>query len=167
MTIASQKITPCLWFDTEAEHAANFYCAVFDNSRITTVSRYGEEGHEIHGKPAGSVMAIEFELDGQKFAALNGGPQFKFDEAISFQIRCADQSEVDYYWEKLTDGGEEGPCGWLKDRFGLSWQVVPTALFEMLTAKDHAASQRVTKAFLQMKKFDIAALRRAFEGEAA
>jgi predicted 3-demethylubiquinone-9 3-methyltransferase (glyoxalase superfamily) len=168
MPIAPQKITPCLWFDTKAEQAANFYCAVFDNSKITTVSRYGEEGHDIHGKPAGSVMAVEFELNGQKFAALNGGPQFKFDEAISFQIHCKDQNEVDYFWEKLiADGGKEGPCGWLKDKFGLSWQVVPTALFEMLTDKDHAASQRVTKAFLQMKKFDIAALKRAFEGDAA
>ena len=168
MTIAPQKIAPCLWFNTEAEDAAKFYCAVFDNSRITTVSRYGEEGHDIHHMPAGSVMAVEFELDGQTFAALNGGPLFTFSEAISFQIRCTGQSEVDYFWEKLTaDGGEEGPCGWLKDRFGLSWQVVPTVLYEMLTDKDHAASQRATKAFLQMKKFDIAALRRAFEGEPA
>jgi predicted 3-demethylubiquinone-9 3-methyltransferase (glyoxalase superfamily) len=168
MAITKQKITPCLWFDTEAEDAAKFYCTIFDNSRIGTISYFNEEGFDIHGKPAGSVMAVEFELDGQKFAGLNGGPQFKFDEAISFQIHCADQGEVDYYWEKLTaDGGKEGPCGWLKDRFGLSWQVVPTVLYEMLTGKDHAASQRVTKAFLQMKKFDIAALRRAFEGEAA
>jgi predicted 3-demethylubiquinone-9 3-methyltransferase (glyoxalase superfamily) len=166
MPLAPQRIAPCLWFDTEAEDAAKFYCTVFDNSRIVTVSRYGEEGHDIHGKPAGTVMAVEFQLDGQTFAALNGGPQFKFSEAISFQIRCKDQAEVDRYWAKLTaDGGEEGPCGWLKDRFGLSWQIVPAVLFEMLTDKDHAASQRVTKAFLQMKKFDIAALRRAFEGE--
>jgi len=166
MPLTPQKIAPCLWFDTEAEDAAKFYCAVFDNSRITTVSRYGEEGHDIHGKPAGSVMAVEFELDGQTFSALNGGHLFKFSEAISFQIRCQDQSEVDYFWMKLTaDGGEEGPCGWLKDRFGLSWQVVPAVLYEMLTGKDHAASQRVTKAFLQMKKFDITALRRAFEGD--
>jgi predicted 3-demethylubiquinone-9 3-methyltransferase (glyoxalase superfamily) len=168
MPINSQKITPCLWFDTTAEDAAKFYCAIFDNSRITSISRYGEEGHEIHGKPAGSVMAVAFELEDQKFSALNGGPQFKFDEAISFQVHCKDQGEVDYYWGKLTaDGGTEGPCGWLKDRFGLSWQVVPAVLYDMLTHKDHAASQRVTKAFLQMKKFDIAALERAFEGEAA
>jgi predicted 3-demethylubiquinone-9 3-methyltransferase (glyoxalase superfamily) len=168
MSIPPQKITPCLWFDTEAEDAAKFYCAIFDNSRINTVTRYGKEGHEIHGKPAGSVMAVAFELDGQKFSALNGGPQFKFDEAISFQIHCADQNDVDYYWERLTAaGGSEGPCGWLKDRFGLSWQVVPDALFDMLTDGDHAASQRVTNAFLQMKKFDIAALKRAFEGEIA
>jgi predicted 3-demethylubiquinone-9 3-methyltransferase (glyoxalase superfamily) len=166
MPISSQKITPCLWFDTEAEDAAKFYCAIFDDSRITTVSRYGEEGHDIHGKPAGSVMAVAFELEGQKFSTLNGGPQFKFDEAISFQVHCEDQSEVDYYWDKLTaDGGTEGPCGWLKDKFGLSWQVVPDVLFDMLTGKDQAASQRVMKAFLQMKKFDIAELKRAFEGE--
>jgi predicted 3-demethylubiquinone-9 3-methyltransferase (glyoxalase superfamily) len=166
MPISLQKITPCLWFDIEAEQAAKFYCAIFDKSRITTVSHYGEEGHEIHGKPAGSVMAVSFELDGQKFLAMNGGPQFKFDEAISFQVHCKDQSEVDHYWDKLTaDGGTERPCGWLKDKFGLSWQVVPTVLFDMLTGKDHAASQRVMKAFLQMKKFDIDALKRAFEGE--
>jgi len=168
MAIAKQKITPCLWFDTEAEDAAKFYCAIFDNSRIGRISYFNQEGFEIHGKPAGSVMAVEFELDGQKFAGLNGGPQFKFDEAVSFQIHCADQKEVDYYWDKLSaDGGKEGPCGWLKDRFGLSWQVVPTVLYDMLTDGGPAASQRVTKAFLQMKKFDIAALRRAFDGEAA
>lgn len=168
MPIAAQKITPCLWFDTEAEEAANFYCSVFDNSRITSISRYGEEGHEIHGKPAGSVMVVQFELDGQTFIAMNGGPQFKFDEAISFQIHCADQKEVDHYWERLTaDGGTEVACGWLKDKFGLSWQVVPTVLYEMLTDKDYAASQRVMKAFMQMKKYDIAALKRAFDGHGA
>jgi predicted 3-demethylubiquinone-9 3-methyltransferase (glyoxalase superfamily) len=165
MQIAAQKITPCLWFDSEAEEAAKFYCSVFDNSRTTYVSRYGEEGYEIHGRPAGSVMVVQFELGGQKFIAMNGGPQFKFDEAISFQIHCADQKEVDYYWERLTaDGGKEVACGWLKDKFGLSWQVVPTVLYEMLTDRDYAASQRVMKAFMQMKKYDIAALERAFEG---
>ena len=165
MQIAAQKITPCLWFDREAEEAAKFYCSVFDNSRITYVSRYGEEGYEIHGRPAGSVMVVQFELGGQKFIAMNGGPQFKFDEAISFQIHCADQKEVDDYWERLTaDGGKEVACGWLKDKFGLSWQVVPTVLYEMLTDKDYDASQRVMKAFMQMKKYDIAALERAFEG---
>lgn len=167
MAITPQTITPCLWFDTEAEEAAKFYCSVFDNSRITMISHYGEEGHEIHGKPAGSVMVVQFELDGQKFIAMNGGPQFKFDEAISFQVHCADQKEVEYYWEKLTEGGKEVACGWLKDKFGLSWQVVPTVLYELLTDKDYAASQRVMKAFMQMKKYDIAALRRAFEEEAA
>jgi len=166
MPIATQKIVPCLWFDTQAEDAARFYCTVFENSRITEISRYGEEGYEIHGKPAGSVMAVAFELDGQKFIAMNGGPLFTFDEAVSFQVHCEDQAEVDYYWAKLTAGGEEHPCGWLKDKFGLSWQVVPTVLYEMLTDKDYAASQRVMKAFLKMKKYDIAALKRAFEGVA-
>ena len=165
MALAKQRIMPCLWFDTEAENAANFYCSVFKNSRITEISRYGNEGFEKHGKRVGSVMVVAFELEGQKFVALNGGPQFKFSEAISFQVRCDSQKEVDYFWDKLTDGGEEGPCGWLKDKFGLSWQVVPTTLIEMVTDKDPIKVQRVTKAFLQMKKFDISALRRAFEGQ--
>jgi predicted 3-demethylubiquinone-9 3-methyltransferase (glyoxalase superfamily) len=164
MPISAPKINPCLWFDTEAEDAAKFYCSVFKNSRIGKVNRYVDEGQEIHGKPAGSVMAVEFELDGQKFAALNGGPQFKFDEAISFQVHCADQKEVDYYWEKLSAGGKEVACGWLKDKFGLSWQIVPTALFEMLASPDRDKVKRVTKTFLTMKKFDIAALERAFDG---
>lgn len=165
MQIAGQKINPCLWFDTEAEDAARFYCSVFKNSRVVRVSRYVDEGQEIHGKPAGSVMAVEFELDGQRFAALNGGPQFKFTEAISFQVHCDDQKEVDYFWKKLSEGGKEGPCGWLKDKFGLSWQIVPQVLFDMLMDPDQAKSQRVTKAFLQMKKFDIAALNRAYAGK--
>jgi predicted 3-demethylubiquinone-9 3-methyltransferase (glyoxalase superfamily) len=164
MTIATQKINPCLWFDTEAEDAAKFYCSVFKNSRIGKVSRYANEGQEIHGKPAGSVMAVEFELDGQKFAALNGGPQFKFDEAISFQVNCKDQGEVDYFWSKLTEGGQEVACGWLKDKFGLSWQIVPGLLYDMLMDPDQDKVKRVTKAFLKMKKFDIAALKRAFDG---
>ena len=165
MPIAASKINPCLWFDIEAEEAARFYCSIFKNSKVGTISRYGREGKEIHGKEAGSVMAVEFDLDGQRFAALNGGPQFKFSEAISFQIHCDDQEEVDYFWAKLSDGGAEGPCGWLKDRYGLSWQVVPKVLFEMLMDPDPAKSQRVTKAFLQMKKFDIAALKRAYAGQ--
>jgi predicted 3-demethylubiquinone-9 3-methyltransferase (glyoxalase superfamily) len=165
MPIAQQKITPCLWFDTEAEAAANHYVSIFKNSKIVKIGRYGKEGKEIHGKAAGSVMAVEFEIEGQKFVGLNGGPQFKFSEAISFQIHCESQKEVDYFWSKLTQGGEEGPCGWLKDRFGLSWQVVPTALIEMVTDQDPAKVQRVTKAFLQMKKFDIDALTRAYEGQ--
>jgi predicted 3-demethylubiquinone-9 3-methyltransferase (glyoxalase superfamily) len=165
MPIAASKINPCLWFDTEAEEAARFYCSIFKNSKVGTISRYGSEGKEIHGKEAGSVMAVEFELDGERFAALNGGPLFKFSEAISFQIRCEDQKEVDYFWAKLTDDGEEGPCGWLKDRYGLSWQVVPKVLFEMLVDPDQAKSQRVMKAFLQMKKFDIAALKLAYAGQ--
>ena len=164
MTISTQKISPCLWFDTEAEDAAKFYCSVFKNSRIGKVSRYVNEGQEIHGKPAGSVMAVEFELDGQKFAALNGGPQFKFDEAISFQVNCKDQSEVDYFWDKLGAGGQEVACGWLKDKFGLSWQIVPGVLYDMLMDPDQDKVKPVTKAFLQMKKFDIAALKRAFDG---
>jgi predicted 3-demethylubiquinone-9 3-methyltransferase (glyoxalase superfamily) len=125
MQIAAQKITPCLWFDTGAEDAARFYCSVFKDSRMGKINRYVKEGQEIHGKEAGSVMAVEFEIAGQKFAALNGGPQFKFSEAISFQVHCDDQDEVDYFWEKLTEGGKEVACGWLKDKFGLSWQVVP------------------------------------------
>ena len=164
MPLSAQKINPCLWFDTEAEEAAKFYCSVFKNSRISKVSRYVNEGQEIHGKPAGSVMAVEFELDGQKFAALNGGPQFKFDEAISFQVHCKDQAEVDYFWDKLSAGGKEVACGWLKDRFGLSWQVVPGVLYDMLMDPDQEKVKRVTKAFLRMKKFDIAALKRAFDG---
>jgi predicted 3-demethylubiquinone-9 3-methyltransferase (glyoxalase superfamily) len=165
MPLTAQKITPCLWFDTQAEEAANFYCSVFKNSKIENISRYGKEGHEIHGREAGSVMTVAFELDGQKFVGLNGGPLFKFDEAISFQIYCDTQKEVDYYWAKLTEGGQEGPCGWLKDKFGLSWQVVPKVLLEMLMDSDTAKSQRVTKAFLQMKKFDIEALKRAYHGQ--
>lgn len=168
MDVAASMITPCLWFDTEAEDAAKFYVSVFENSKIGKVSRYGEEGHEIHRKPPGSAMAVEFEINGQPFLALNGGPQFKFSEAVSFQIRCKTQEEIDYYWNRLTDGGSEQPCGWLKDRFGLSWQVVPTVLSELLTGGDAQKAQRVTAAFLKMKKFDIAALTRAaVDGPAA
>jgi predicted 3-demethylubiquinone-9 3-methyltransferase (glyoxalase superfamily) len=166
MAIAASKIVPCLWFDTEAEEAAQFYVSVFVNSRLGTITRYGEAGREVHGRDAGSVMTVEFEIDGQAFVALNGGPQFKFDEAISFQIRCASQEEVDYYWTRLTEGGSEGPCGWLKDKFGLSWQVVPAALIGMLKDPDAQKVQRVTSAFLKMRKFDVAALTRAFEGVA-
>jgi predicted 3-demethylubiquinone-9 3-methyltransferase (glyoxalase superfamily) len=166
MQISAPKITPCLWFDTGAEAAARFYCSVFKDSRLGNISRYVNEGQDVHGKEAGSVMTVEFEIAGQKFVGLNGGPQFKFTEAISFQVHCDDQDEVDYFWERLTEGGKEVACGWLKDKYGLSWQIVPKALFEMLSG-DRASAQRVTKAFLQMKKFDIAALRRAFEGEAA
>src|SRR5262245_18798301 len=164
MAIGTQKITPCLWFDTEAEEAANFYVSIFKGSKIHSINRYGKAGHEVHGNPAGSVMAVEFEIEGQKFHALNGGPQFKFDEAISFQIHCKTQAEIDYYWTQLTEGGKEVACGWLKDKFGLSWQVVPTPLFEMLSDKDPAKTERVTTAFLKMKKFDIEKLRGAFEG---
>ena len=165
MPIITQKITPCLWFDTQAEEAANFYVSIFKNSKIGTISRYGKEGFEIHGRKAGTVMTVQFEIEGQTFVALNGGPHFTFNEAVSFQVHCKSQEEVDYFWSKLTaGGGQEGPCGWLKDKYGLSWQVVPTVLLEMLMDPDHEKSQRVTKAFLQMKKFDIEELKRAFAG---
>jgi len=167
MPIAKQKITPCLWFDTEAEDAAKFYCAIFKNSRISAISRYPEAGQEVHHKPAGSVMVVEFEIDGQTFTALNGGPNFKFNEAISLQVHCETQAEVDYFWSKLTQGGEEGPCGWLKDKYGLSWQVVPAAIPKMMTDADPAKSARVMNAFMKMKKLDIATLEQAYEGKAA
>src|SRR3954462_10236331 len=157
------KITPNLWFDTEAEDAAGFYTSVFENSRIVNVSHYTE------GSPreAGTVMTVEFELDGQRFVGINGGPQFKFDEAVAFQIDCEDQDEVDYYWERLSEGGEESQCGWLKDRFGLSWQVVPTGMEELFSDPDPQRAARAMKAMLQMGKLDIAALRSAADGVAA
>ena len=161
MALTKQKIMPCLWFDKEAEAAANFYVEIFKNSRILSVSRYGKEGHEVHGREAGSVMTVEFELEGQKFLGLNGGPQFKFSEAISFQITCDSQAEIDHFWSKLTDGGKEVQCGWLKDKFGLSWQVVPRVLPELLGNANAEKADRVMKAMLQMKKFDIAALQKA------
>lgn len=164
MKLSATKIQPCLWFDSEAEQAANHYCSIFKNSKIGSVSRYGTEGKEFHGKDAGTVMTVEFEVEGQKFVALNGGPHFKFDEAVSFQVFCETQAEVDYFSSKLSEGGSEGPCGWVKDKFGLSWQVVPTPLIEMLQDKDTAKSQRTMKAMLQMKKIDIAELRRAYAG---
>lgn len=161
-----QKITPCLWFDGQAEEAVEFYTGIFRNSRILTISRYGEAGHEFHGKPAGSVMTIAFELDGQAFTALNGGPMFKFNEAISFQVSCETQEEVDYYWEKLSESGDENAqqCGWLKDKYGVSWQVVPVVLPEMLTGADSEKSQRAMQAMLHMKKLDIDELKRAYAG---
>ena len=161
MAINTQKLMPCLWFDTEAEAAAKHYVAIFKNSKLGTVSRYGKAGQDVHGKAPGSVMTAEFELDGQKFLALNGGPQFKFSEAISFQIFCETQAEVDHFWSKLSEGGQEGPCGWLKDRFGLSWQVVPKVLPELLRDQNAEKGQRVMKAMLQMRKLDIAALKQA------
>jgi predicted 3-demethylubiquinone-9 3-methyltransferase (glyoxalase superfamily) len=163
MKIVTQKIAPCLWYDTQAEEAAKFYVSIFKDSKINSVARYPDEGQE----EAGSVMSVAFELAGQSFVALNGGPHFKFDEAISFQVYCNSQAEVDYFWSKLSARGKEGPCGWLKDRFGLSWQVVPVALLEMMMDPDARKSARVMKAFLQMKKYDIAALERAYEGKAA
>ena len=154
------KITPNLWFDTQAEEAAGFYTSVFKNSRIVSVARYPEGGPG----PAGTVMTVEWELDGQRFVGINGGPQFTFDEAVSFQIDCADQEEVDHYGAALSDGGEEGPCGWLKDRFGLSWQVVPRGMDELFSDPDPAKAQRAMQAMLQMSKLDIAGLRSAAEG---
>ena len=151
------KITPCLWFDTQGEQAAAFYTSIFPNSRIVDVARYGEAGP----RDAGTVMVVKFELDGHELVALNGGPEFTFDEAISFQIDCADQEEVDRYSEALTDGGEQGPCGWVKDRFGLSWQVVPARLIELLGDPDEAKAQRAMAAMLEMRKIDIAAVEAA------
>ena len=165
MKVSAPKITPCLWFDTEAEEAAQFYVSIFKNSKIRSISRYGKAGQEIHGKQPGSVMTVAFEIDGQAFVALNGGPQFKFNEAVSLQINCETQEEIDHFWSKLTENGQEGPCGWLKDRFGVSWQIVPAVLAEMLMDPDAEKAERVTKAFMQMKKFDVAALRRAHAGE--
>ena len=159
-----QKIAPCLWFDGQAEEAAKFYVSIFRNSEIETISHYGKEGFETHGRPAGSVMTVSFRLDGQPFLALNGGPQFKFSEAISLMVYCDNQDEVDRFWKKLSEGGEEGPCGWLKDKFGLSWQIVPSALMKMMTDRDSTKTERVMKAFMKMKKFDIAALERAYAG---
>jgi predicted 3-demethylubiquinone-9 3-methyltransferase (glyoxalase superfamily) len=163
-----QKITPCLWFDRQAEEAAGFYTAIFPNSRITLVTRYADTGHEVNRGLAGTVMTVAFELDGQPFTALNGGPVFRFNEAISFQINCATQEEVDHYWERLSDGGDAAAqqCGWLKDRYGVSWQVVPTILHELISDSNSERAQRVTAALLQMKKLDIAALQRAYEAPA-
>ncbi len=164
-TAIKQRISPCLWFDTQAEEAAKFYTSVFGNSRIKRVSRYGEAGREVHGKEAGSVLTVEFEIDGQTFVALNGGPNFKFSEAISLQVTCETQDEIDYFWNKLSDGGEEGPCGWLKDKYGLSWQIVPSVLPQMLTDADSAKSERAMTALMKMKKFDVETLQRAYAGQ--
>ena len=154
-----QKITPCLWFDTQAEDAATFYTSVFKNSRIVRISHYGEAGP----RETGLVMTVDFELDGQEYVALNGGPEFTFNEALSLQINCGSQDEVDYFWERLGEGGEFGPCGWLKDRYGVSWQVIPTVLNELISDPDQAKGQRVMAAMLQMGKIDIAALCAAAE----
>jgi predicted 3-demethylubiquinone-9 3-methyltransferase (glyoxalase superfamily) len=155
-----RKITPNLWFDTEAEEAASFYASVFENSRIVSVSRFPE------GAPraAGSVMTVEFELDGQQFVGINGGPEFKFSEAVSFQISCETQEEVDHYWERLSEGGSEGPCGWLKDRYGLSWQVTPKGMDELFSDADPQRARRAMEAMLKMSKLDIGALRAAADG---
>lgn len=163
---APQPITPCLWFDTQAEEAARFYTGIFKNSKTGKIARYPEAGQEVHGRAPGSVMTVEFELNGQPFTALNGGPQFRFNEAVSFQIMCRTQEEVDHYWNKLSQGGDPNAqqCGWLKDKYGLSWQVVPTILVEMMEDPDREKSGRAMEAMLQMKKLDIAALKRAYEG---
>lgn len=162
----TSKITPCLWFDSQGEDAARFYTSIFRNSRIVTISRYTEAGKEVHGRAAGTAMTVAFELDGQGFTALNGGPLFKFNEAISFQVYCETQEEVDHCWSKLSEGGDSRAqqCGWLKDKFGVSWQVVPRRLVEMMSDPDAEKSGRAMKAMLQMKKIDIAALERAYAG---
>ena len=162
----THQITPCLWFDDQAEEAAMFYTSIFPNSMAVAVTRFGEVGHEIHGRPAGSVMTVEFELGGHTFTALNGGPVFKFNEAISFQVMCDTQEEIDYFWEKLSAGGDPKAqqCGWLKDRFGVSWQVVPRGMAEMLRDPGSQGAQRAMTAVLRMKKLDIAELKRAYAG---
>lgn len=162
----NRQITPCLWFDSQAEEAVRYSTSIFENSRIGKISRYGKEGFEIHGKPEGAVLTVEFELNGQKYTALNGGPHFKFNEAVSFQVYCDTQEELDYYWEKLSKGGDENAqqCGWLKDKYGLSWQVVPVELDELLGDHKSEKSQRAFKAMLQMKKLDIAKIKQAYYG---
>ena len=161
-----QKITPCLWFDNQAEEAAKFYVSLFKKSAIGAVTRYGKEGFAVHGRPEGSAMTVSFSLEGQEFTALNGGPHFKFSEAISFVVKCETQTEVDHYWDELGEGGDERArqCGWLKDKYGVSWQIVPAALFEMMAGTDRIKSERAMRAMLQMKKLDLATLRRAYEG---
>ena len=160
------RIAPCLWFDDQAEEAARFYVSIFKGSRVGKISRYGEAGKEIHGREPGSIMTVEFKLGDQPFTALNGGPVFKFSEAISFQIRCETQQEIDYYWEKLGEGGDTKvqQCGWLKDKFGLSWQVTPSILPKLITDPNRKKAERAFEAMLQMKKLDIAALKRAHAG---
>jgi len=162
-----QRITPFLWFDHQAEEAVNFYAAIFKNSKIHGITRYDEESSRASGRPAGSVMTVAFELDGQEFTALNGGPDFTFTEAISLVVNCETQAEVDHFWDTLSAGGQEVQCGWLKDRFGVSWQITPTILLRMLEDKDPEKARRVMAAMLQMKKISIEPLKRAYEGRAA
>ncbi len=163
------KITPCLWFDNQAEEAAHFYTSIFKNSKLGRITHYGKAGQEIHGRPEGAVMTVEFEIDGQAFTALNGGPVFTFNEAISFQVHCETQAEVDYYWEKLSEGGDEAAqqCGWLKDKYGVSWQIIPNGLIDLVSDPGSERSQRATQAMLQMKKLDLEAIKRAYEGQSA
>ena len=158
-----QKITPCLWFDSQAEEAANFYVSIFKNSKIGHITRYGEAGAKVSGRPKGTVMTVRFEIEAQEFMALNGGPHFKFSEAISLMVKCDTQKEIDVMWEKLSQGGETGQCGWLKDKYGLSWQIISPMWDEMLRDKDAKKSERVMKAILQMTKPDIKALKQAYE----
>jgi predicted 3-demethylubiquinone-9 3-methyltransferase (glyoxalase superfamily) len=162
-----QKITPCLWFDGQAEEAARFYTGIFRSSKVGKISRYTEAGKETHGRPPGSVMTVEFQLEGQSFTGLNGGPQFKFNEAISFQVYCETQKEVDHHWEKLGEGGDQNAqqCGWLKDRFGLSWQIIPMVLPQLLADPDPVKAGRVMSALMGMKKLEIAQLQRAYDGK--
>ena len=165
----SPKIAPCLWFDNQAEEAARFYTEIFRKSQIVAITRYSKVGFETHHKPAGSVMTVEFELDGQRFTALNGGPEFKFNEAISLQVYCDSQDEIDYYWSKLGAGGDPNAqvCGWLKDRYGVSWQIVPKGMEELFKDENSPGAQRTMEAMLKMKKLDIAELKRAYDGELA
>lgn len=160
-----QKLTPCLWFDDKAEEAAKFYVSIFRNAKLGTITRYGEAGAEVSGRRKGSVMTVTFEIEGQEFVALNGGPLFKFSEAISLMVKCETQKEIDEMWEKLSQGGEEGPCGWLKDKYGLSWQIVSPVWDEMLRDKDAKKSERVMTAILEMKKPDMKKIRQAYERE--
>lgn len=160
-----QKLTPCLWFDDKAEEAATFYVSIFKNSRLGLIARYGEAGAQASGRPKGSVMTVTFEIEGQEFVALNGGPLFTFSEAISFMVKCNSQAEIDEVWSKLSEGGEEGPCGWLKDKYGLSWQIVVPEWDEMLRDKDMAKSERAMAAILHMSKPDLRRVQLAFENE--
>lgn len=159
-----QKLTPCLWFDTQAEQAADFYTSIFANWQIKQISRYGKAGRDLHGRQPGSVMVVEFEFEGQAFTALNGGPIFQFNEAVSFQVMCDTQDEIDRFWTRLAEGGQEGQCGWLKDRFGLSWQIMPSELLQMMTDAGGERLERVIEAVMKMKKLDVAALRHAYAG---
>jgi predicted 3-demethylubiquinone-9 3-methyltransferase (glyoxalase superfamily) len=164
-----QKITPHLWFDNQAEEAVNFYTSVFKNSSTIRTSHYGKAGFEVHKMPEGTVMTIEFEIEGERFVALNGGPVFKFNEAVSFIVKCENQEELDYYWEKLSEGGDKNAqqCGWLKDRFGVSWQVIPTELSDMMSDENTERKERVISTFMKMKKLDMKELEKAYEGDTA
>ena len=160
-----QKVTPFLWFDSKAEEAVKFYTSIFKNSKILGITRYDETGSKASGRPKGSVMTVAFQIEGQNFTALNGGPVFKFSPAVSFVINCNNQEEIDHFWSKLSKGGKPNQCGWLEDKYGVTWQIVPTVLVKMLQDKDKKKVSRVTEAFLKMKKFDIATLKRAYKGD--